>query len=96
MNTSSEIGLLLPVIKEGDRYVWDRSQPAGLDDLPRYESLRVYLQRHYKSISSYIEWNGLTITSTVFEPADVNDLTYALIDTSVFDSSGTEKPPFIG
>jgi hypothetical protein len=87
MDSRNEFDLLLPVVREGDRYVWDRSQPSGLDELPRYGSLRTYLARHYKPVTSYVEWKGLTLESVVFEPHDVTDLRYALIDPSAFESS---------
>jgi hypothetical protein len=90
MSTNIDTNLLcLPVTREGNRYVWDSSHPAGLDELPKYRTLKTYIERHYRRVDSYVEWKGLTFKSAIFEPRDVNDLTYALVDSSTFDSSVT-------
>lgn len=75
-------GFCLPVVRQVDRFVplMDLGGPTG--ELPEFADIRAYLVRHYREITAPVEIQGITYICTVYEPNDVTDHSYVLVERS--------------
>lgn len=79
----------LPVLRQVDRFIPDRESASISGDLPELAAMRDYFSRHYRLVSAPVEINGATYICDVYEPSNIEDVSYALVDRNGIPESAT-------
>ncbi len=80
MSEGTENLYCLPVKKHNGRFIPAEEYTYVQGDLTKFVELKSYLSKHYQCSTAQVEVHGVTYNAPVYEPRDVDDLSYAIVN----------------